>query len=48
MAFHWLTVSLAVLLPGQQKIFLPPPGSYKIESLPAEDARYVSPCSGLY
>ena len=43
--FYWLsgdTLSLAELLPGKEKIFLPSAGSSKVVSLSARDARYIS------
>ena len=49
-AFHWLScdsLSLAELLPGKEKFFLPPTGSSKIVSLPTEDSRCVSSCWDL-
>ena len=50
-AFHWPScdsLSLAELLPGKEKIFLPPAGGGKVVSLPARDARYTSFCWNLY
>lgn len=50
-AFHWLSgdcLSLAEVLPGKEKIFLPPAGGSKAVSFPVGDVRFTSSCWHLY